>query len=273
MIASIIQKFYSIHTSSSFSTQNKLNQANLALINIGIGNYGDIKTTGESQLYKLLSLKLKGNNPIIFDVGANIGSERQYASEMRSNFPKSTIYAFEPNPIAYRDLCATTSHDTRQINEKLALGSKSGTIRHYSDNTNKNSELSGNNKKIFSEIFNIKNKIRGYKVNVVTIDEYCKNKSIKKIDFIKIDVEGSEYSVLKGAKLMLRDKRIRYIQFEFNIHNIYNKIFMKDFYKILPNYHFYRLTSDGLISLGQYSTDYEIFRYQNIFASREELYV
>lgn len=52
-------------------------------------------------------------------------------------------------------------------------------------------------------------------VEATTIDLYCEREGIGQIDLLKIDVEGAEFQVLKGAHQMLREKRVSYITFEF----------------------------------------------------------
>jgi FkbM family methyltransferase len=42
-----------------------------------------------------------------------------------------------------------------------------------------------------------------YKVQIVSLDEWIKNKNVQHIDLIKMDVEGFEYNVLKGAEKTL----------------------------------------------------------------------
>jgi FkbM family methyltransferase len=42
------------------------------------------------------------------------------------------------------------------------------------------------------------------RVEVVSLDEYAKEKKLEKIDFIKCDVEGHELKVFKGAENILR---------------------------------------------------------------------
>lgn len=255
----------------SFAERTEI--SNISLRQIGIGNYGDLETTGEANLLRILSKKMRRKKVVIFDVGANIGPTGQYTHLFRDYFPLSKIYAFEPNPKAYHELCAATSDDNDQLNEQLALGDKEGVKNHFADPANDRSELAGANAEIFTEIFKSPRKLVSYEVKVTTIDAYCKRKKIDKIDFLKIDVEGSEHLVLKGANRMISKKRIDSIQFEFNIHNIYSRIFIKDFYKLLSGYHLYRLLPDSLYPMGEYSTDYEIFRYQNILASKSKLSV
>jgi FkbM family methyltransferase len=55
----------------------------------------------------------------------------------------------------------------------------------------------------------------GERFDLNTVDEYCREKGISKIDFLKIDAEGFDYKVLVGAKQMLEQNRIKYIQFEY----------------------------------------------------------
>ena len=68
---------------------------------------------------------------------------------------------------------------------------------------------------------------------VTTIDHFCSKKGIEFIDFLKIDAEGSELTVLQGAAQMINDGRIGFIQFEFNEMNVMSRCFLRDFYDLL----------------------------------------
>ena len=46
------------------------------------------------------------------------------------------------------------------------------------------------------------------------LDHIIRKKKIKKVDFIKIDVEGAEYEVLKGSEKLIKNHPV--IQLEFN---------------------------------------------------------
>ena len=52
------------------------------------------------------------------------------------------------------------------------------------------------------------------KIKLDTLDNYCKDNKIVHIHALKIDVEGFELDVLKGARNMLKNKAIDFIQFE-----------------------------------------------------------
>ena len=107
-------------------------------------------------------------------------------------------------------------------------------------------------------------------VNQVKLDSFCEQQMIDEVDFLKIDVEGGELEVLRGASNLLEEKKIKVIQFEFNAMNVLSRSFLKDFYNILGGYAIFRLLPDGLVALGAWNPANEIFRYQNLVAIEEK---
>lgn len=102
---------------------------------------------------------------------------------------------------------------------------------------------------------------------MTTIDSFVNEQKINNIDYIKIDTEGNELSILKGATEVLNKNTIKCIHFEFNEMNIYSKSFMNDFSEILINFDLYRLLPTGLIKITDKSIlEREFFAYQNIIA-------
>ena len=53
-----------------------------------------------------------------------------------------------------------------------------------------------------------------YKVSTITLDSFLKKNKIKSIEILKIDIEGSEYDLLKGAKAALKKNKIKIILVE-----------------------------------------------------------
>jgi hypothetical protein len=105
------------------------------------------------------------------------------------------------------------------------------------------------------------------KVSIDTIDFFCVKNEIKRIDYLKLDIEGHEYKALLGAKRMLAEKRITFIQFEFGECNIDSRTFFRDFYNLLnDNYNFYRIVSNGITRINEYTTDLETFATINYLA-------
>src|SRR5205085_11763068 len=106
-----------------------------------------------------------------------------------------------------------------------------------------------------------------------TLDEFCGQENIDKIDLLKIDAEGHELEVLKGARRMIEQKKVNWIHFEFGEGNVFSRVFFKDYYDTLPGYKFFRVTAKGLLPLGSYGPRHEIFFFQNIAAAPAEIAV
>ena len=68
------------------------------------------------------------------------------------------------------------------------------------------------------------------------LDTYCADNGIETIDILKIDVEGHELSVLKGAENLLREKRIRAVAYEIGPHQMARRDFYKDFFEFFNQY-------------------------------------
>ncbi|MFZ9888828.1 MAG: FkbM family methyltransferase [Myxococcota bacterium] len=109
-------------------------------------------------------------------------------------------------------------------------------------------------------------------VQTRTLDDFCAEHGVERIDLLKIDTEGHELRILDGARRMLAEKRIRALQFEFNEMNVASRSFLKDFIERLPGHHLFRLLPTGLLPVAPYSPFFfEVFGFQNIVAlPREE---
>ena len=139
----------------------------------------------ESHELKFLDNLSKNNNSVFLDIGANMG----YYSIMSSGFGFDKIYAFEP---------LTNMH--KRIQEHIEMNNLSNLVCLISY------ALGDEIKDItlFEEPSNyggsslIKSHKRTVATNVkmITLNKFVKDNSIKKIDAIKIDVEGYEDRVL-----------------------------------------------------------------------------
>lgn len=238
----------------------KINLLLLSYKDIGILNYKSSRISGEQFLLeKYLPSRIKNPNPILFDVGANVGEYSIALSQIKN----STVFAFEPNVDSIKVL-KEKIHNKNIRAYNFGLSSRSGESNLYLNQNDSKSELATLYKEVIEDIHNQSSIQQVAKLQ--TLDEFCVKNNISYIDFIKIDTEGHELEVLKGAMSTISAGKIEMIQFEFNEMNIISKVFLKDFYDLLKNYQFYRLKENGLISLGPYSTDNEIFKFQNILA-------
>ena len=147
-----------------------------------------------------------------FDVGANVG---QTTREALRRFPSARVYAFEPHPTSFRELAAIK--DDRLSAHQLALGERSGNATLYQygeagDGSLINSLVSDAR---FPTHFGHRPK-KEVDVTCSTVDDFCLEHGIESIDILKLDTEGSELAVLKGAERMLASGRCSYVYTEFN---------------------------------------------------------
>ena len=229
---------------------------------IGVLKYENNDVSGEAYMIDMVVPKhTKSTRPVFFDVGAHVGN---YAHLLRKKFANAQIFAFEPNPKTFEQLQRNVANaNVRAVNIGLSNEKATTTIYTYGNETD--SEHASVYADVMTSLHHDQKPV-SFDIELETLDAFCEQHEIQEIDFLKIDTEGHELSVLEGAKRMLSSGKIKLIQFEFNEMNVVSRVFMKDFYSVLPAYSLYRLDSTRLIPLGKYDTFHEIFKFQNIVA-------
>jgi len=99
-----------------------------------------------------------------------------------------------------------------------------------------------------------------------TIDQYCEKNKIDKIEFLKIDTDGYDLDVLRGAISMI--KHTKYIQIEHDITWLYNKVNASDIMAILKDFVLYKITPLGLVKVDNIKEDYI---YANYLFTNEDI--
>jgi FkbM family methyltransferase len=144
---------------------------------------------------------------LIFDVGAHSGLFSRFA---KMACPKAKVIAFEPNNELLMTLQANQLPGT-QI-EQCAVGGVSGELELFfaPASTQSSSALL---KAV--EPFLRGGGISQKTVPMVSIDMYCKNNNISKIDVLKVDVQGYEREVLAGGQNILKSLSLLLIEASF----------------------------------------------------------
>ena len=153
-------------------------------------------------------------NAVVFDIGANIGS---MTLRFAQHDPFVKIYAFEPTNFAYNKLLRNLS-----LNPELAQ--RVTPIQLFlSDRTVADHHLKAYSSwRVDGNAVNIHPLHGGTiksaeSVPAVTIDDFCLENKVGKINLIKIDTDGHELRVLKGARWTAA-KHAPYIVFELGIY-------------------------------------------------------
>jgi len=145
------------------------------------------------------------NNSIVFDIGANMGFYTIWMS--RSIGKDGQIHSFEPDTKNFNRLSQNIL--INQINCQVVLNNDA--VSEKNGKMKITIGFDGENHLVESD-FEGSSSI----TNVVCLDNYCQQRNISAINFIKIDVEGFELDVLKGGINLLTQKNVDVIQLELN---------------------------------------------------------
>jgi len=146
---------------------------------------------------------------VVLDVGANAGI---YSLAALAVQPDVVVHAFEPTPEIAARLRATAKLNGLKnlyVHEVAVLRDDGqATLKRF------RGEL-GNNEGMNFVVRDIGNS-DAERVKTVSLDQFCQDHSIDQVDLLKLDVQGQEYSALKGAERLIRAGRIGTIFMELN---------------------------------------------------------
>ncbi len=129
-------------------------------------------------------------NDVVIDCGANIGLFSAIAARKGA-----LVYAFEPDSDVVNNFLSKTAEMNGEIRIcPFALSDYTGKGSFLSDFVN----IGGGN-------IEASDRQSGIQVDVISIDDYVNNHGIKRVDFIKADIEGAERKMLAGAEMVLRE--------------------------------------------------------------------
>ena len=148
---------------------------------------------------------------VVLDVGANYGQFAAYAAKIIGS--KGKVYCFEP--LAYPLMVLKHMVYLRNLKQVVAVKS-AASDRSGMSLIATPIDKGWKPKHALSYLSTVKDGNAVYeKVNLLRLDEYCDLNRIKQIDFIKCDVEGSEFKVFSGAtEILSRFKPTIYCEIE-----------------------------------------------------------
>lgn len=157
---------------------------------------------GHIESIELLELARPAEIEVIYDIGANVGT---WALLAKSVIPEATVEAFEPLPKHHADLYRNLRHVSGISLHPIALGQQNTTaILRVTDFSDASSLLPL--AKASQVRFGV-NEVEQFGTEVWRLDEYRVEKELPFPDLIKLDVQGYELEVLKGAPECLRSAK------------------------------------------------------------------
>jgi FkbM family methyltransferase len=163
---------------------------------VGISSELILYAVHEPLTTRIISNEVK-EGMVCFDIGSNIG----YYALLESNLVKENgkIFAFEPSPVNFSAFLSNV-----ELNEcknimmfNFAMGKKNEELEFIISRESNWSKIRNENDLITSqtEVVN---------VPVKTLDSFCEENKIEKIDLVRLDVEGHERKIIEGALTTLR---------------------------------------------------------------------
>jgi len=146
---------------------------------------------------------------VVFDVGANVG---QSVLKFRAAFRKARIFSFEPAKSTFDQLRHNVDVFANVSCHHIALGSQEGDRIIY---------LTGQS--VENSLIKPSGTCDSEEVTVRTVDGFASDNQIERIDLLKIDTEGFDLEVLRGAQGMLASGRVAFVLVEVGFHPADNR--------------------------------------------------
>ena len=230
----------------------------------------DIRVNGELEVMKGFAARVASSAAItVLDVGANMGqwtaAMLECIAEARGHCRGVHMHLFEPVPATHELLRANRLGDgnTDITLNRVAVGDTPGqasmAIFEPTAGIHSLKAMPGDSPR------------ERVSIDVTTIDAYVAERGIQIIDLLKIDTEGNDLNVLRGAQSTLEQRRIQYIQFEYNHRWIAFRHFLKDAFDYLQplGYQIGKITPLGVEAYRSWDPELESFREGNYLAWRE----
>ena len=166
----------------------------LVLANEDVGRLIAIFRDFEPEESKFFQGILKPDD-ICFDVGGNVG---YFSMLMAERARQGSVHVFEPIPLnaAMVRTNAELNDFPHIIVNNVAVGDEAGTANFSISVDSAYSSMKATGRKAEE---------KSIKVPIWTLDEYIENNAIPRVDIMKVDVEGAEDMVVKGASRLLSD--------------------------------------------------------------------
>ncbi len=144
---------------------------------------------------------------VIFDVGANVG---QSAELFLHAYPAAKLYCFEPVSASFHALTEALTEKGAQVElHQLAMGAERGQARIATHGTDTCATMMAPATDQYEQ---------SEEIGVDTLDAFCSDAGITRIDYLKIDTEGNDLHVLRGADQLLGVAGAAVVEVEAGMH-------------------------------------------------------
>jgi FkbM family methyltransferase len=228
-----------------------------ALLRARLDVRNDRDANGEGSLVGwMLGQTVAGQAFHVVDVGANRGQWASLvltAARRRQRIGDLDLHSFEPSSYTFERLSEALAGQPATLN-RAALGDRAGfaTLHVVAPGAAINS---------LHVPDRAPSNLTTEEVPMTTLATYADEAGLSHISLVKIDAEGHDLPVLRGAQSLFAEQRISVAQFEYNHRWIYSRFFLRDVFELLEplGYRIGKLTPFGVEFYNGWDHDLETF--------------
>ena len=217
----------------------------------------DIRRNGEEVVMNAAAATAAPGSHV-FDVGANVGDWSEIMIEKMAPDHQQQLFCFEPSAVTFQRLQANghLNTDSRVSLVHLGLSDVAGSLDlhvvHDGAGSNSIHRRDGTLETI----------------TLATADAFCDQRGVERISLMKMDVEGHELSVLRGATSLLTNGRIDMIQFEYTWRWIDARAYLRDAFDLFEpyGYRIFKISRFGFQQIPKWEPGLENFWEDNFLA-------
>lgn len=245
----------------TFGRRAVIRAARYVLLRARLDHPNEMTVNGESALQRwVLGLAPPGQLHVA-DVGANVGLWSQSllaAAAAAGRTADLRLHAFEPEAEAYARL-ARALDGAPAILSPAALSDRDGTsaLHVVAPAAGSNSLHLAPGDTATADM-----------VPTRTLDSYSARSGVPRFALVKIDTEGHDLTVLRGARTLLAEHRIAVVQFEYNHRWVFARAFLRDAFEFLAEHGYLvgKLTQKGVEFYPGWDPELETFIEGNYLA-------
>jgi len=192
---------------------------------------------------------------LVVDAGANVGDWTSAALQL---WPNCRVHAFEVAPRTFERLSA--AFQASQLRPQVELHDVGLSDQPASQTMY---YFPGHDELTCDILRHEDHAAVPFEAHLTTLDAFCAERGIEAIDYLKIDVEGAEHRVLKGARALLESDKINCIQFEYGAFSIQTRFLLNDYFDLLSDRFVIGKIFPDHVAFGDYDWTAEDFRFSN----------
>lgn len=190
-----------------------------SIIKCGLKHFGIIAFKKSSRVYlsgeetyRVVAELISRPDPIVIDGGAHLGD---MVEKFHVLLPLAEFHCFEPDPELGEVLHQKYLGNPRVNVVQAALGERPGNARFNINASRPTNSLLDAADNLQYDLARLCDPVKQVQVAVTSIDEYSQKNAIKRVDLIKLDLQGYDYLALQGARSMLVNVKIVLVEILF----------------------------------------------------------